>query len=177
MNCENHSTQIDGGSSHTKQQTMRLSTLLIISLAYALSTVAVAFTNPSTIRSISISKHHHSKNNSFRAAKKSKSDHEAPLLPEVGRRRTFASLAAFPSLPFFFGGDKKSSSANAADDDKPVADFPMRRLRLPKGGLGREYVIIQVYVEGKGPYDFMLDSGLTTELITPRECSKRRRYC
>ena len=150
---------------------MRLSTLLIISLSYALSTVAVAFTNPSAIRSIS---KHHSKNNSFRAAK-SKADHDAPLLPEVGRRRTFASLAAFPSLPFFFGGDKKSSSAkNAADDDKPVADFPMRRLRLPKGGLGREYVIIQVYVEGKGPYDFMLDSGLTTELITPRESSKRR---
>ena len=151
---------------------MRLSTLLIISLAYALSTVVVAFTNPSAIRSIS---KHHSKNNSFRAAKsKSKADHDAPLLPEVGRRRTFASLAAFPSLPFFFGGDKKSSSANAADDDKPVADFPMRRLRLPKGGLGREYVIIQVYVEGKGPYDFMLDSGLTTELITPRESSERQ---
>lgn len=35
--------------------------------------------------------------------------------------------------------------------------------------MGREYVIIQVYIQGKGPYDFMVDSGLTTELITPRE--------
>lgn len=150
---------------------MRLSTFLIISVAYAtstLSTVVVAFTHPSALRSISIK--HYSKSNSFRAVSKSnKSDHDVPLLPEGGRRRTLAGLAAFPSLPFFFGGDKKSSSANAADDDKPVADFPMRRLRLPKGGLGREYVLIQVYVEGKGPYDFMLDSGLTTELITPRK--------
>ena len=35
--------------------------------------------------------------------------------------------------------------------------------------MGREYVIIQLYIQGKGPYDFMVDSGLTTELITPRE--------
>ncbi|KAL7465150.1 hypothetical protein ACHAXS_005477 [Conticribra weissflogii] len=41
------------------------------------------------------------------------------------------------------------------------------RLRLPKGGLGREYIIIQLYIKGKGPFDFMVDSGLTTELITP----------
>ena len=159
---------------------MRVSTHLIISVAcyasyrYATSTlstvVVAAFTHPSASLSSSV-KRHDSKNDCFLASAKSKSDNEVPLLPEGGRRRTLAGLAAFPSLPFFFGGDKKSSSANAADDDKPVADFPMRRLRLPKGGLGREYVIIQVYVEGKGPYDFMLDSGLTTELITPRECS------
>ena len=35
--------------------------------------------------------------------------------------------------------------------------------------MGREYIIIQLYIEGKGPFDFMVDSGLTTELITPRE--------
>lgn len=47
--------------------------------------------------------------------------------------------------------------------------YTSSRLRLPKGGMGREYIIIQLYIEGKGPYDFMVDSGLTTELITPRE--------
>eukprot|EP00984_Skeletonema_dohrnii_P021780 scaffold10966_cov75-Skeletonema_dohrnii-CCMP3373.AAC.1 len=52
-------------------------------------------------------------------------------------------------------------------DAQPIADFPMRKLRLPKGGLGREYIIIQLYIDGNGPYDFMVDSGLTTELITP----------
>lgn len=41
------------------------------------------------------------------------------------------------------------------------------RLRLPKGGMGREYIILQLYIKGEGPYDFMVDSGLTTELITP----------
>ena len=93
------------------------------------------------------------------------------------RRKVFGG--ALSSLPFFFGG-KKDKIANAvpsvavddtdtAADAKPIADFPMRRLRLPKGGLGREYIIIQLYIQGKGPYDFMVDSGLTTELITPRE--------
>ena len=41
------------------------------------------------------------------------------------------------------------------------------RLQLPKGGLGRSYIIIQLYIDNTGPYDFMVDSGLTTELITP----------
>ena len=41
------------------------------------------------------------------------------------------------------------------------------RLKLPKGGMGREYVVIQLYIQNTGPYDFMVDSGLTTELITP----------
>jgi len=73
--------------------------------------------------------------------------------------------AAFP----FFG--KKKAAANAATTSstpiKPLADLPMQRLRLPKGGFGREYVVIQLMIQGKGPFDFMVDSGLTTELITP----------
>jgi hypothetical protein len=50
---------------------------------------------------------------------------------------------------------------------KPLADLPMRRLKLPKGGVGREYLLAQVTIKGQGPYDFMVDSGLTAELITP----------
>jgi hypothetical protein len=48
-----------------------------------------------------------------------------------------------------------------------LADLPMIRLRLPQEGFGREYVAIQLKVNGQGPYDFMIDSGLTTEMITP----------
>lgn len=33
--------------------------------------------------------------------------------------------------------------------------------------MGRSYIIIQLYIQDNGPYDFMVDSGLTTELITP----------
>lgn len=49
----------------------------------------------------------------------------------------------------------------------PLADFPMRRLKLPRMAAGREYVIVQLKIDGKGPYDFMVDTGLTAELITP----------
>jgi len=92
---------------------------------------------------------------------------------DAQRRKTIFGSAVTGLTSFLGGGggSTKAAAASAAVDDneKPLADYPMRRLRLPKGGLGREYVIIQVYIEGNGPYDFMLDSGLTTEMITPRE--------
>jgi len=51
---------------------------------------------------------------------------------------------------------------------QPLIDLPMRRIRLPsKVGVGRDYVIVQLSVNGKGPFDFMVDSGLTTDMITP----------
>lgn len=58
----------------------------------------------------------------------------------------------------------------SAGTDSPqdlLADLPMIRLRLPPQGFGREYVAVQLKVNGQGPYDFMIDSGLTTEMITP----------
>jgi Aspartyl protease len=54
-----------------------------------------------------------------------------------------------------------------ASDNGLVADIPMIRLRLPQGGLGREYVATKLKIQGQGPFDFMVDSGLTTEMITP----------
>jgi hypothetical protein len=36
------------------------------------------------------------------------------------------------------------------------------RIKLPKGGVGRDYVLIQLIIDGAGPYDFMLDSGDST---------------
>jgi len=91
---------------------------------------------------------------------------------DAQRRKTIfgSAVAGLTSFLGGIGGSTKAAAAAAIDDnEKPLADYPMRRLRLPKGGLGRQYVIIQVYIEGNGPYDFMLDSGLTTEMITPRE--------
>ena len=94
---------------------------------------------------------------------------EQPVDPQ--RRKTVQSGLVGSFLPFF-----AKQSANAAattptaaveSNNTPIADFPMRKLRLPKGGLGREYIILQLYIDGNGPYDFMVDSGLTTELITP----------
>lgn len=65
------------------------------------------------------------------------------------------------------GLGSEALSSNAAVDDNLLADLPMIRLRLPQQGFGREYVAVQLTVNGKGPYDFMVDSGLTTEMITP----------
>lgn len=86
-------------------------------------------------------------------------------------RRTFSS----GFLAGILGG---TATAAFLQDDQPVsaatatqagllADLPMVRLKLPQGGFGREYVALKLKVQGRGPFEFMVDSGLTTELITP----------
>jgi hypothetical protein len=84
----------------------------------------------------------------------------------VPRRKVHASimggLLGGGILPFVFNG-----AADDAKEAKALADVPMIRLKLPKSGFGREYIAMKMKIEGKGPFDFMVDSGLTTELITP----------
>lgn len=59
------------------------------------------------------------------------------------------------------------SKAQAGEETGLVADLPMIRLKLPEAALGREYVGLQLKIDGQGPFDFMVDTGLTTEMITP----------
>lgn len=33
--------------------------------------------------------------------------------------------------------------------------------------MGRDYVLLQLKLGGKGPFDFVVDTGLTAEMITP----------
>jgi hypothetical protein len=54
-----------------------------------------------------------------------------------------------------------------AANQPPLIDVNMVRLKLPRGGFGREYVALKVKVNERGPYDFMVDSGLTLEMISP----------
>lgn len=65
-----------------------------------------------------------------------------------------------------------SMAGKAVTDERkevqePLADLPMVRLSLPQGGFGREYVALKLKIKGEGPFDFMVDTGLTTEFITP----------
>ena len=64
-------------------------------------------------------------------------------------------------------GPTYEEAIKTTDPTKPLADLPMIRLRLPGAGIGRDYIAIQLKVENQGPFDFMIDSGLTTELISP----------
>jgi hypothetical protein len=84
-------------------------------------------------------------------------------------------LSSLPRRDFFVAGATAvaagSNAAHAASDGtvvyQPIADLPMIRIKLPNGGFGREYVAIQLKIDGEGPFTFMLDTGLTTEFITP----------
>ena len=73
---------------------------------------------------------------------------------DTQRRRGLAAAGTSLFLPSFFIKPKSADAAATTDSNAtPIADFPMRKLRLPKGGLGREYIIVQLYVDGNGPYD------------------------
>ena len=82
----------------------------------------------------------------------------------VNRRTLLSTLGASGAL---LSGPSFHEAVAASDTDIPLADLPMKRLRLPGSGVGRDYIIVQLMIKGEGPFDFMIDSGLTTELITP----------
>jgi hypothetical protein len=65
------------------------------------------------------------------------------------------------------GQKLQDPNLNSDNQLKPLFDLPMVRLKLPKQALGREYIVIPLKVQKKGPFYFMVDSGLTTEMITP----------
>eukprot|EP00536_Pseudo-nitzschia_multiseries_P004807 jgi/Psemu1/189006/e_gw1.83.99.1 len=84
----------------------------------------------------------------------------------VPNRRHFGGLLGSGILSWG-AASLKDAEAAAVTQTGPLVDVPMVRLRLPKGGFGREYIALKLKVQGQGPFDFMIDSGLTTELITP----------
>lgn len=80
--------------------------------------------------------------------------------PNLNRRNVLSVLGmTMPALSI--------QPSSAQTQTQLVADLPMKRLKLPRGALGRDYIVIPLKVNGKGPFEFMVDSGLTTELITP----------
>ncbi|KAI8474268.1 MAG: hypothetical protein J3K34DRAFT_408000 [Monoraphidium minutum] len=87
----------------------------------------------------------------------------SPQIAGVSRR----AALALPAVPFLLGARPSKAFVSSDVAVKALADLPMRRLKLPKGGVGRDYLLAQLTIKGKGPYDFMVDSGLTAELITP----------
>ena len=50
---------------------------------------------------------------------------------------------------------------------EPLVDIPMKRTKLPRFAVGREYVVVPLKIQGVGPVEFILDTGATIELITP----------
>lgn len=65
-------------------------------------------------------------------------------------------------------GMADAEASSGAPVPQPLADLPMIRLSLNGvEGFGREYVALKLKIKGQGPFDFMVDTGLTTEFITP----------
>lgn len=69
------------------------------------------------------------------------------------------------------GSNGQPLSANAATPTTAtglIADLPMIRVKIPNNGLGNDYIAISLCVPGQTkPVDFILDTGLTLELMSP----------
>ena len=130
-----------------------------------------AFAIP-TIKRIAMPQIHHRLNASYNSHSR-----DAVSISSIPSRRAFlhvGSTSASLLAPFILTSNSKpalaatpSKSPATSAASGPIADLPMIRLKLPQAAVGREYVVIQLKIDGKGPFDFMVDSGLTTEMITP----------
>mmetsp|Transcript_25920 Transcript_25920/g.83968 ORF Transcript_25920/g.83968 Transcript_25920/m.83968 type:complete len:185 (+) Transcript_25920:85-639(+) len=82
-------------------------------------------------------------------------------VPCPSRRRSLEMGAAG------LGGGWLKPTLVAAGKTSPLVDVPLRRLRLPRGGFGRDYVLVGIELEGQKE-EFLLDTGLSVELVTPK---------
>ena len=80
----------------------------------------------------------------------------AGLGPPLMGRRTALEAVSTPTL----------ATMSTPTLKKALVDVPLRRLRLPKGGFGRDYVLVEIQVDGSRE-EFLLDTGLSLELVTP----------
>jgi hypothetical protein len=86
-----------------------------------------------------------------------------PLL-QASKRSNLERRHVLQSLSVLAAAAATPSRAGTVE---PLIDLPMIRLRLPRGGVGRDYIAVPLKIRGQGPFDFMVDTGLTTEFITP----------
>ena len=53
------------------------------------------------------------------------------------------------------------------DDAEPLIEIPMESIKLPMMAVGKECVTVPIKIHDDGPYKFMIDTGLTVEMISP----------
>ena len=76
-------------------------------------------------------------------------------------RQTSAVLSNAPTLS---KEDRRSTSRS----DSPLLEVKMGKIKLPMMAVGQESVTMSVNVNGEGPFHFMLDTGLTAQMISPQ---------
>jgi len=55
---------------------------------------------------------------------------------------------------------------------EPLLRFPLTWFELPWHLLGGDYVLIPLHIGNQGPLNFLVDTGLTTNLLTPMICDE-----
>ena len=64
-------------------------------------------------------------------------------------------------------GDENINDHSNNDEYKPLLEIKMEKIKLPRLAVGKECVTIPLHIDGLGTYEFMIDSGLTTQMVSP----------
>ena len=62
---------------------------------------------------------------------------------------------------------KQDESFLGSDTDEPLIEIPMEKIKLPMMAVGKECVTLPIKIHDSGPHKFMIDTGLTVEMISP----------
>uniref|UniRef100_A0A6S8JSP9 Peptidase A2 domain-containing protein n=1 Tax=Amphora coffeiformis TaxID=265554 RepID=A0A6S8JSP9_9STRA len=76
-------------------------------------------------------------------------------------------------LLYKFGKDPGTTPAlstitTSTTTAQPLVDVPLQMLKLPRFALGQGPVTMPLQIQGQGPFRFMVDTGMTRELIAPQ---------
>eukprot|EP00667_Euglena_gracilis_P010780 EG_transcript_10983 len=55
---------------------------------------------------------------------------------------------------------------------QPLVEIPLFWFVIPERLLGSDYVLLPLYIDGRGPFNFLVDTGLTINLLTPQLCQE-----
>jgi len=96
-------------------------------------------------------------------------------------RRAAAAAPATPADPPPLPAGRPAGSAEAIArlinaTEGPVGrallEIPLLWFVLPQRLLGGDYVLVPLNIGDRGPYNFLVDTGLTTNLLTPQLCKE-----
>jgi hypothetical protein len=95
----------------------------------------------------------------------------ALVLCACGQAEAFVAIPRYRQNGICFGTDLVMQAILHEDLKEPLVDIPLRRLDLPRNGVGQGFVIVPVDIKGIEEW-FILDSGQTIEMVSIRAAAE-----
>lgn len=90
-----------------------------------------------------------------------------PILPMTGRTQTCTLKASVLEAPQPLKAPL-TTSETIGSASEPILDISMQKLKLPRFAVGTGPITMPVKIQDQGPFRFMVDTGLTKEIVSPQ---------